>query len=210
MPGVAVIPMFPLGMTVLPGVLLPLHVFEERYVQMVHDLLADDTAPPEFGVVMIERGSEVGGGEARSDIGTLCRVLDMSALAGGRYQLVASGRARIRVVAWLPDDPYPLADVDTWPDEREPPADGSAQIARLHGRVREINALVRELGQGEPPADDEISSDPSLALYHLAALSPIGASDRLRVLAAPSVEERIEVLDEVLDDARAVLDFGRS
>ena len=56
-------PMFPLGTVLLPGGLLPLHVFEPRYRQLVADLLADDVNEPEFGVTMIERGKDTGGGE---------------------------------------------------------------------------------------------------------------------------------------------------
>src|SRR6478735_2099236 len=112
-----VMPMFPLGMALLPGAVLPLHVFEPRYRQMVHDILADDVEAPEFGVVMIERGREVGGGDTRALVGTVARVVDMRALPDGRYALVAVGAERLRVNAWLPDDPYPLADIDVWPDD---------------------------------------------------------------------------------------------
>ena len=112
-----VMPMFPLGTALLPGSVLPLHVFEPRYRQMVHDILADDADVAEFGVVMIARGREVGGGDVRNDVGTVARVLDMRALPDGRYALAAVGADRLRVNAWLPDDPYPLADIDLWPDD---------------------------------------------------------------------------------------------
>jgi uncharacterized protein len=206
----AVVPMFPLGMTVLPGAVVPLQVFEPRYVQLVHDLLADDVNPMGFGVVMIERGLEVGGGDIRADVGTMCRIADMRVLPGDRYAVAIVGAERIRVVAWLPDDPYPLADVDRWPDEGDVPADFAERVGALHDRVRAINDDVRELGQGAPPPDSEISDDPAIALYHLAALSPLGAADRQRILCAASLADRCEVLDEVLDDAAAVLEFRRS
>ena len=61
-------PMFPLGTVLLPSVLLPLHIFEERYRTLIRDVLDADR---EFGVVLIERGSEVGGGDTRSSVGTL-------------------------------------------------------------------------------------------------------------------------------------------
>ena len=112
-----VMPMFPLGTPLLPGSVLPLHVFEPRYRQLVHDILADDSEVAEFGVVMIARGREVGGGDVRNDVGTVARVLDMRALPDGRYALAAVGADRLRVNAWLPDDPYPLADIDLWPDD---------------------------------------------------------------------------------------------
>lgn len=206
----AVLPMFPLGTPLLPGSLLPLHVFEPRYRQMVQDLLADDVNPPEFGVVMIERGHEVGGGDIRSDVGTVARIMDVQVTPDGRYAVVAVGTERLRVAAWLPDDPYPVADVDEWPDDDSGAVVTTDTIEALHARVRELNAMVREIGELTPPTDTEISDDPRLALFHLAALSPLGAADRQRILAAPGSAERVVVLREVLDDAAAVLEFRRA
>ncbi|HSJ91485.1 MAG TPA: LON peptidase substrate-binding domain-containing protein [Ilumatobacter sp.] len=206
----AVMPMFPLGTPLLPGAVIPLHVFEPRYRQMVRDLLADDDDPPEFGVVMIERGREVGGGDERSTIGTVARVVDIEVTPDGRYAIAAVGVERLRVVAWLPDDPYPLADVDRWPDDDTGAVLTADTIEALHVRVREINVLVRDLGDIAPPPDIEISDDPQLALFHLAALSPLGAADRQRILAAPGSAERVVALREALDDAAAVLEFRRT
>jgi Lon protease-like protein len=205
--------MFPLGSTLLPGGVLPLVVFEPRYRQMVIDLLADDVNPPEFGVVLIERGHEVGGGDARSEVGTIARVIDMSALPDGRYALVAVGTERLRVNAWLPDDPYPLADVEPWPDDDRGVIDlddARDRVGRLHDRVRALNAEVHELGQMAPPPDTEISDDPHLALYHLGSLSPLGPADRHRMLETATFADRVSVLAEALDDAEAVLRFRAS
>lgn len=206
-------PMFPLGAALLPGAVLPLVVFEPRYRQMVMDLLADDVNDPEFGVVMIERGTEVGGGDQRTMVGTVARVVDMSALPDGRYALVAVGVERLRVSAWLPDDPYPLADVDVWPDDDRgvtDPAAAAEQIAALHERVRRLNAEVQALGEIAPPPDAEISDDPHMALYHLGSLSPLGPADRHRMLVAPTFAERVAVFDEALEDASAVVRFRAS
>ena len=65
------LPMFPLGTVLFPSGVLPLRIFEPRYRKMLEDLLLGSR---EFGVVLIERGSEVGGGEVRSGIGTMARV----------------------------------------------------------------------------------------------------------------------------------------
>ena len=73
-------PMFPLGQPLLPGAVLPLHVFEPRYRQLVQDTLADDVNPPEFGVTIIERGWEVGGGDHRGMIGTVARIVSFIAI----------------------------------------------------------------------------------------------------------------------------------
>ena len=82
------LPIFPLPLVLLPGVPLPLHIFEPRYRQLVADLLADDVNKPEFGVTMIERGKETGGGEDRADVGVIGRVVQIEALDDGRYGLV--------------------------------------------------------------------------------------------------------------------------
>lgn len=206
----AVMAMFPLGMTLLPGAVLPLQVFEPRYRQMVQDILGDDVNQPEFGVVLIERGREVGGGDARAMIGTVARIIDIEVTPDGRYVLAAVGTERLRVTSWLPDDPYPLADVDVWPDEGELGDVPAERIERLHHRVRELNEIVLSLGELVPPPDAEISDDPWLAVYHLASLSPLGPADRQRILAARGLVERVQQLEEALDDAAAVLNFRRS
>lgn len=105
--------MFPLGSVLVPGMILPLHVFEERYRRLVHDCLAGDG---EFGVVLIERGSEVGGGDVRTDVGTVARIVQADELPDGRFVVGAVGVRRIRVSRWLEDAPYPRADVADWPD----------------------------------------------------------------------------------------------
>lgn len=210
--------MFPLGSALLPGGVLPLVVFEPRYRQMVIDLLRDDVDPPEFGVVLIERGHEVGGGDARTTVGTIARIVDMSALPDGRYALVAVGTGRLRVNAWLPDDPYPLADVDPWPDDDLGVIDlddAAAGVRGLHARVRELNEMVRSMAPGlsddmDPPPDAEISDDPHLGLYHLGSLSPLGPADRQRMLETPTLASRLGVFAEALDDAAAVLRFRSS
>ena len=80
--------MFPLETVLFPSAVLPLRVFEPRYRKMFEDLLVGN---PEFGVVLIERGSEVGGGEARSGIGTMARVLEARESGGGHWTVVAMG-----------------------------------------------------------------------------------------------------------------------
>ena len=120
-------PMFPLGSVLTPGMVLPLHVFEPRYRRLVGDCLEGDG---EFGVVLIERGSEVGGGDVRSMVGTMAAIADSSALPDGRWAVVAVGTRRIAVEQWLDDDPYPRAVVRDWPDPEAGPG-SDAEPTRL-------------------------------------------------------------------------------
>src|SRR5262245_17759750 len=108
------LPMFPLGAVLFPTVFLPLHVFEPRYRAMTRACLEGDR---EFGVVLIEGGNEVGGNDVRTAVGTVATIVQAQELDDGRWVLGTVGTRRIRVGSWLPDEPYPRADVDDWPDE---------------------------------------------------------------------------------------------
>ena len=206
----AVMPMFPLGTVLVPGGILPLHVFEPRYRQMVIDCLRED-GEPEFGQTLITHGREAGGGDERAMIGTIARMLRVDALDADRYALIAVGTRRIAVNAWLPDDPYPIADVDDWPDDDPDPAELADAVAAAHERVRLTLAMAAQLSD-EPldPPETGISDDPLVATYHLAAIAPIGPADRFRLLAAPGPLDRLSALDEILDDVDAMLKFRLS
>ena len=104
--------MFPLGSVLFPGMPLPLRVFEPRYVAMLASVLGE--AEHEFGVVLIERGSEVGGGDVRFGVGTVARIVSVEQTAGS-IALLATGAARFEVVRSLQDDPYPRAQLRELP-----------------------------------------------------------------------------------------------
>ena len=94
--------MFPLGSVLFPHMPLPLRVFEERYMVMLSRILPDE--PSEFGVVLIERGQEVGGGEKRFTIGTVAQIQQLDADVDF-VVLVAQGERRIEILEWLEEDP---------------------------------------------------------------------------------------------------------
>jgi uncharacterized protein len=194
-------PMFPLGMVLFPGQVLPLHVFEPRYRQLVHDCLEGDR---EFGVVLIERGSEVGGGEVRTDVGTLARILEAEELPDGRWVLASVGVERLEVARWLPDDPYPKAEADPSPDL---PADGepTEAYAAATALLRRALGLRAELGEATVPSTVELTDDPGIGSFHVAALAPIGPLDQQRLLAAPGPDARLAQAIELLTDEVAVL-----
>jgi Lon protease-like protein len=195
--------MFPLGTALVPSAGLPLHVFEPRYRDLVRDCLA---GVPEFGVVLIARGSEVGGGEVRTDVGTVARIVESAELPDGRWALVAVGVRRIRVAAWLPDDPYPRAEVDDWPDP-PPGPDHAAHLDRTVAVLRRALALTAEVGEQAAPATLELADDPVLAGYQAVAVAPIGPLDRYSLLVAESPEARLDGLDTLLHAAIEVLEL---
>ena len=201
-----VLPMFPLGTVLFPYAMLPLHVFEDRYRVMIRRVMDGDR---EFGVVLIERGSEVGGGDVRFDTGTIARVVQAAELPGGRYAVAAVGLGRVRVTRWLPDDPYPQAEVVALADEPANTADHDARD-RIVATLAVVTELVRRIDPriDEPPALD---ADPVRAAYEAAALAPIGPLDAQRVLEAAGTAARLELLavflGERADELRARLDL---
>jgi Lon protease-like protein len=193
--------MFPLGTVLLPGEFLPLHVFEPRYRTLVHDCLK---GTPEFGVVLIERGSEVGGGDTRADVGTIARLVEAVELPDGRFALNCGGTRRVRVNRWLDDDPYPRADVDEWKDEGVDAFDRD-EVATVERVLRRVLALSAEAGDAVAPVATEISGDPVVATYHLCALAPFGPADRYRLLTRAGPSERLALLATLLAEAEEVL-----
>lgn len=198
------LPMFPLSNVVFPYMLLPLHIFEQRYRDLMADLAAVDE--PEFGVVLIERGWEVGGADERSDLGTAVRVLDAEEIEGGRWVAVTAGTRRIRVTRWLEDSPYPRAQVEDVKD-LEVGDEGETLRSAAFQAVRKVAALQAELGEPGAPLDFELAADPAIASYQACALAPIGPLDAQRLLAIDDPAGRLWELTELLTEQIGYLEL---
>jgi uncharacterized protein len=195
--------MFPLGMVLFPQVILPLNIFEPRYLKMLGYCLDHE---PAFGVVLITRGQETGGGEQRASVGTLSRIIDATSSPDGRCELRTKGIRRIRITAWYPDAPFPQAEVEDWPDEifgvtlTTDPERVLHKLGRLRSAIRQLS------GFGPDPAQ-EISADPVEASYQAASLAPLDTHDQFRLLSANGPAERWALLDEMLDEQIDILRF---
>jgi Lon protease-like protein len=196
-----IMPMFPLGSVLMPAMPLPLRIFEPRYLKLLGDLVASKN--PEFGVVLIERGQEVGGGEKRMSLGTIASVTDIGT-SEEFYGLESVGSKRFRVNAWLPDDPYPIADIDFLPDLIW---DDTLMPSRVHleTKVRQLLAFASEFGDLQYSADVELSDDPMQACWQLAGVLPIGQLDQMDLLASQSAEELISRTYEIVTTADETL-----
>ena len=201
-------PMFALQSVLLPGMPLPLHVFEPRYLTMLDTVIAGDQ---QMGVVLIERGREVGGGDVRCDVATMARLVETRRLADGRLLVMALGDRRVRVRRWLLDDPHPWAETEDWPDEPEPASTGAPElIYELTGLVTEARSLALRLqlgpvAQAEAPGPVDLGRDLALAAYRAAALAPLGPLDRFGVLSTPTAGERLVVAHRLVTDATELL-----
>lgn len=204
--------MFPLGEVLVPGAILPLHVFEPRYRALMEHLTDGSDAPQargEFGVVLIERGSEVGGDDVRSAIGTAARIAEARRFDDGRWAVVVVGVRRVEVTEWLPDDPWPRAMAVDLADE--PSALGSAEATELirstTAQLRRVLATAAELGQSGAPATVEVADDLVAASYQVTALGPFGPLDRHRLLEASGPTQRLEEASRLLVEQRELLDL---
>lgn len=188
--------MFPLGSVIFPYSAVPLRVFEPRYLTLLERVQSGDGM---FGTVLIERGFEVGGGDSRFAIGTTVKVVDSADLPEGHKAIVVAGVERLRIVEWLDDDPHPWARVETIHDTTET-FDVSALIETASSRLARVIALASELGADTSEVDLTIAEDPVAASYQLAALSPVVSLDAYSLLATGSVDERLELNIELLED----------
>ncbi|MBC8364496.1 MAG: LON peptidase substrate-binding domain-containing protein [Actinobacteria bacterium] len=199
--------MFPLGTVLLPGAFLPLQVFEPRYQAMLSDLLAGSRC---FGTVLIERGSEVGGGEVRTDVGTIARIVEARTVGDDRWSVAVTGMQRIQVMRWLPDDPYPMALVADLPDVEQADRDigrESARLAEVAARLRVVLADLGRLGDPVPADTFECSGDPAVGTFQLGSLGPFGPLDRQRLLAATRTIDRLVLLEECLTHVEEVVAY---
>jgi Lon protease-like protein len=199
------LPMFPLGTVLFPHAVLPLHIFEERYRALVETCLRGDGR---FGVVLIERGYEVGGGDSRFDVGTVARIVEAARTPDGRYLLATIGTERFRIKKWLDDDPYPRAEVDVIGEPKRVADDAAARrtdVQRLLGRVLAMSA---ELGERAAPVDSaQLDDDPVRASFEAAAVAPIGPLDAQRLLELDDPRQRFDQLQGLLVDAAEVLEL---
>lgn len=203
--------MFPLESALLPDQDLPLRIFEPRYGALVRHCM--DTGDP-FGVVLISRGREVGGGDARCDVGVSSRIADCVDHGAGRYTLSCRTEERIRVSEWLPDDPYPRARVALWPDE---PGDAvsDAQFLDVEDRAMALFERIAQARDLKLPGREVIlgydrAGPAGKRLFALASRIPIGTADRYSVLSAPGAAERLVALREAVDAVAEVVEFQLS
>ena len=187
------LPIFPLGSVLFPSMPLALRVFEERYLAMLARVLQEE--PSEFGVVLIERGQEVGGGEKRFDVGTIARIAQMET-AEGFIAMLAHGTRRFRVIEWLPDDPYPralVAELD--PFDWDDSLDGTRD--RVEQTVRRALAVGAEFGEVAYSATVELEEDPVDAAWQLAAIAPLGEMDQLQLLRSQTLPGLFNELEDL-------------
>lgn len=198
------LPLFPLGTVLFPGMLLPLHIFEERYRTLMRDRHGED---PMFGVVLTKQGREVGEHPETHGIGTAARLIGAGRYPDGRYDIVVQGRRRFRVGPGDWSAGYLVADVE-WLEE---PAGTSPETGELPALAASaIDGFERFLAAVEATASveiprEELPDDPGELAYALCARLPLDTWERQALLELSSDRERLEHLGTTLRRERALL-----
>ena len=189
----AVIPLFPLGTVLVPGLVLPLHVFEPRYRRLLADLAERPEDERGFGVVAIREGHEVGedGVKALHEVGTLALLRSVAPWPDGRADIMTNGDARFRVLR-LADEgtPYTCAEVE-WLGEEDGDPDTHLVARAVSDRFDEYRAAVAGAGAVEAAQMLALSEDPRMLSYLVAAAMVLDLRDRQRLLEIATTSERL-------------------
>lgn len=199
------LPLFPLGTVLVPGLLLPLHVFEPRYRRLVRDLLERPEEERVFGVVAIKAGTEVGrdGVRALYDVGCTAVLREVTPHDDGRYDLVTSGAVRFRLHSAAEstpgEDAYLVGEVSPLRDDDDPDED-------VAGPALEVAALFRAYRERLGTAPAQLPSSPRALSYLVAADMLLDVRERQALLEQPDTAGRLEAERRLLRRERALID----
>jgi Lon protease-like protein len=184
------IPLFPLNTVLFPGGLLPLRVFEQRYLEMAKACLRDGTP---FGVCLIREGAEVGMPATHEDVGCLAHITQWDMQQLGLLQLVAQGGQRFRVLAKrIRADGLILAGIDRLSEETDAP------VALKFGACRQLlERVVTEHGE-RLFAKPFLLDSSAWVGARLAEVLPLPAATRQKLLELDDGEQRLEILQRLL------------
>jgi uncharacterized protein len=199
------LPLFPLGTVLYPGMLMPLHIFEERYRQLVRDLLGGPD-PRRFGVIAIRKGRETGmaGVHSLYEIGCTATLRRVERYPDGRFDIVTVGTQRFRLLALDQSLPYLQGEIEPLTDDAVD-ADAAAPLVRMvQAAFRAyLDALTRE--GGAVVKVDELPAEPALLSFIVAAAMVIDLPERQRLLAEPDAVRRLSAQRSLLARETAML-----
>jgi Lon protease-like protein len=187
------LPLFPLGTVLFPGLVMPLHVFEERYRSLIRYIMElPDGTPREFGVVAIQRGWEVDANTQSVtlyDIGCTAEVREITEHPDGRFDIVTVGRRRFEIAQMMPvQTPYLQASVRYLPEA----AGGDGEADMLGPRVlAAFRAYLKLIRTDAADLAEQLPDDPQVLSHLVAATASLTVADRQQLLATPDTASRL-------------------
>ena len=199
------LPLFPLGAVLYPGMLMPLHIFEERYRQLVRDLL-DRAEPRRFGVIAIRKGRETGidGVHSLYEIGCTATLRRVDGHEDGRFDIVTVGTERFRLLGLDQTRPYLRGEVEMLADEPTDPAAAEPAVRVIQAAFREYLDALTEWG-GATVRLEDLPDEPELLSFIVAAAMVIDLPERQALLAEPDTLRRLAMQRVLLSRETAML-----
>ena len=199
------LPLFPLGAVLYPGMLLPLHIFEERYRQLIRDLL-DGPEPRRFGVIAIRKGRETGidGVHSLYEIGCTAVMRRVERHDDGRYDIVTVGAQRFRLRGLDETRPYLQGEVEMLADEAVDPASAGPAVSVIQATFREYLDALTEWG-GATVRIEDLPDEPVLLSFLVAAAMVIDLPERQALLAESGTLRRMALERALLSRETAML-----
>jgi uncharacterized protein len=199
------LPLFPLGSVLYPGLVLPLHIFEERYRQLVADLL-DGPEPREIGVIAIQHGRETGvdGVSALYQTGCTAVVRRVEKHDDGRFDLVTVGSQRFRLLSLGEQAPYFSGDIELLPDELGDDGEADALVPAVQQAFREYLQTLSDRG-GARVSIPELPGEPILLSYLVAAAVVVDLPVKQQLLEEPDAHRRLAAERRLLAAERRLL-----
>ncbi|HTP11260.1 MAG TPA: LON peptidase substrate-binding domain-containing protein [Anaerolineae bacterium] len=195
--GMETLPLFPLNTVLFPGQLLPLHIFEPRYRQMIGECIQHGQA---FGVVLIRSGEEVGEAAEPFGVGTTAQIVQVESVADGRMNILCVGKARFRIVDLLHDKPYLSGQVELWP--WEPYQVGSTDVNRIRRQLDRYLHILAETTDNK--LELTLPDEPATLANVAASVLQVEMSEKQRLLTTPSIGAMlIDIADLLQRELRA-------
>ncbi len=201
------LPLFPLNTVLFPGMILPLHIFEERYKLMIGRCLEQERA---FGVVLIREGKEVGGGAVPYDVGTTAVIAGASKLDDGGYNLVTVGSERFRLHRVRDEQSYLVGQAQPWPLAGGRPEELERRLPLVRALFdRYLGLLVRAQGHRIDIAD--IPDEPRAFALLVAVAIQVPMPQKQHLLSRPSISDLLRAEHLMLRREELLLDYmGRT
>jgi Lon protease-like protein len=205
-PGVTMwtdLPLFPLNTVLFPGMVLPLHIFEDRYKLMIDRCLEEEQP---FGVVLIREGGEVGGTAVPHVVGTTALIARASRLEDGRMNIITIGSERFRIRSLRYDRPYLSGEAEPWPLDEVGDEPAKHQVEAMSALFRHYLGLLVQ-AEGHRIDVEEMPSEARTLALLIAIAMQVPMVQKQQLLAQPTVADMLRAELAVLQREQLLLQY---